>query len=268
MSSAGNITTIEVKQVTKDLEDYIRTNDPIRGTYTLYFCKDGFNKRARLFVTYGGEKILGYLFMFDAVKDGLFWIYTYSESSAIPSLISSLPTKPSIITTNLSTSEGLKTYLKNYDLETELIMVFSGNKLHLADSSRTVRLTRQNKAEYAKFKNQENGEVAKEQIKMAGDFLEEEIVFGLFSVEGALASISQIHARANHNWIISGVETLPQYRRSGYSREIVSALTDFALNHVDSVSLFVDSENKAAINLYRDLGYETVEDGIRLICNF
>jgi len=153
-------------------------------------------------------------------------------------------------------------------VETELIMAFSDNRVGIANSKRAVRLSRKNALDYAAFQNQENGNVTAEKIRIAGDFLEKEIVFGIFADNGELASVGQIHARATHNWIISGVETLPNYRRRGYSREIVSELTDLALSHAKIVTLFVDSENKAAISLCQNLGYKIIETGVRLIYNF
>ncbi|HKJ96480.1 MAG TPA: hypothetical protein VJ944_01910, partial [Thermoplasmataceae archaeon] len=100
MVDACSVTTTEVRHVSKDLEGYIITNDPVKGTYTLYFCKDDFNERAHLYVSYKDEKVIGYLFMFDAIEDNLFWVYTHSDKIAIPSHVKLIPKKHSIITTD------------------------------------------------------------------------------------------------------------------------------------------------------------------------
>ena len=61
---------------------------------------------------------------------------------------------------------------------------------------------------------------------------------------------------------ITNIAVLPEYRRAGYGRAVVSALLDYGRNNgISTVSLEVRSSNFAAKALYEAMGWE--ECGVR-----
>ncbi len=57
--------------------------------------------------------------------------------------------------------------------------------------------------------------------------------------------------------MVVAVATLPEYRKKGYGRAVVTAITDYALQHGQKPCLFYD--NPEAGKIYHDLGYITFD---------
>ena len=66
------------------------------------------------------------------------------------------------------------------------------------------------------------------------------------------------NARSPSVWIISGVETAPEFRRRGFAVRVVSAVIRDALAAAGCAALYVDQEARGAVRLYERLGFRTV----------
>ncbi len=75
--------------------------------------------------------------------------------------------------------------------------------------------------------------------------------------DGKIVSNASSTARSNVGVMVVGVYTLKDYRQKGYARDVVSALTNWALNEQLVPCLFYDNPN--AGKLYHDLGYVTID---------
>jgi len=63
-------------------------------------------------------------------------------------------------------------------------------------------------------------------------------------------------------WMIGGVYTHPKHRNRGYGTLAVSAITKEALKNAEAAVLFVRSDNKPAIRVYRKIGYRKIREKI------
>jgi len=68
------------------------------------------------------------------------------------------------------------------------------------------------------------------------------------------------YLEAPDTWYICGVALLPDYRGRGIGTRLMQIARQQARDHGhDRLSLIVFEENAAAVNLYRRLGYETID---------
>jgi ribosomal protein S18 acetylase RimI-like enzyme len=68
------------------------------------------------------------------------------------------------------------------------------------------------------------------------------------------------YLEAPDTWYICGVALLPNYRGRGIGTRLMQIARQQARDHGhDRLSLIVFEENAAAVNLYRRLGYETID---------
>ncbi len=79
--------------------------------------------------------------------------------------------------------------------------------------------------------------------------------------------------RLPYVWVISGVETHPEFRRRGYASSVVSKLINEAFQNVKSVMLFTSRNNTEAISVYNKLGFRKfgeiltgIDDEITGVC--
>lgn len=63
-------------------------------------------------------------------------------------------------------------------------------------------------------------------------------------------------------WGLVGIATHPSFRGRGYASQVTAALTKFALEKTDLVSLTVLSDNVPALRVYEKLGYQARQDRI------
>jgi ribosomal protein S18 acetylase RimI-like enzyme len=76
--------------------------------------------------------------------------------------------------------------------------------------------------------------------------------------QGRIVSALLIQKEGNDKtrWEIGGVATLPDYRRRGLARKLISHAMDYARSHGGQIcTLYVLAENTPAYNLYRSLGF-------------
>ncbi len=61
-------------------------------------------------------------------------------------------------------------------------------------------------------------------------------------------------------WYICGIAVTPEHRGRGIGRELMQIAGNQAVEHgYDRISLVVFEENRAAVRLYKDLGYKVIK---------
>jgi len=87
------------------------------------------------------------------------------------------------------------------------------------------------------------------------------IAFGVFQ-EGRLVSVSEAPAIGHMQGLIEevSVDTLPEYRRRGYGKAVISAMTKAILD-IERIPIYECSfKNEASIRLAKAIGYEKYAD--------
>lgn len=87
------------------------------------------------------------------------------------------------------------------------------------------------------------------------------IAFGVFQ-EGELVSVSEAPGIGHMQNSIEevGVDTLPEYRRRGYGKAVISAMTKAILD-IGRIPIYrCNSQNKASVRLAKAIGYEKHAD--------
>ena len=79
--------------------------------------------------------------------------------------------------------------------------------------------------------------------------------YALFRVEGKIVSIASCHGDNNGPSRISNVYTAPEYRNKGYSRRVVTYLTEQIIANGKVPCLHVDQHNPVSNHLYQKIGY-------------
>ncbi|HDM88452.1 MAG TPA: GNAT family N-acetyltransferase [Candidatus Bathyarchaeota archaeon] len=85
--------------------------------------------------------------------------------------------------------------------------------------------------------------------------------FGVF-VNDEIVSYASSLLQLPQAWMIGGVYTHPKHRNRGYGTLAVSAITKEALKNAEAAVLFVRSDNKPAIRVYRKIGYRKIREKI------
>lgn len=74
-----------------------------------------------------------------------------------------------------------------------------------------------------------------------------------------VGNVTLLTTRINGRYLIVNVAVHPGYRRQGIARMLMHAVTDHVAHlHGREILLQVDHDNENAINLYEDLGYQTL----------
>lgn len=89
--------------------------------------------------------------------------------------------------------------------------------------------------------------------------LKQQLVYGGF-IGGKAVSKAQTNAIGYNYAQIGGVYTAPEYRRKGYSAAVMDALLDRLEKDHLKTALFVQNGNIPALRLYRNLGFEQIDD--------
>jgi len=128
------------------------------------------------------------------------------------------------------------------------------------DHAPATRLTPEHALQYAQLVVPCAVSVTEKIVELNREFLRSEVVYGIFTGGGRLAAAAGTNARSPSVWIITGVETAPQFRRQGFGAKVVSAVTRDALTAVGRSALYVDRESEDAVRLYERLGYRTIRE--------
>lgn len=79
--------------------------------------------------------------------------------------------------------------------------------------------------------------------------------YAVIRKEGKIISLAKYAKRTPINYCVSMVYTVPQYRNQGYSRKVVSTITQKILDEGRVAYLFVDETNPISNGLYQKIGY-------------
>lgn len=132
------------------------------------------------------------------------------------------------------------------------IMTLKRGAEKLEDPGQARRLTSNSADEYATFGSSFN--VGKIPEEWSREQIRRYIIFGIF-IGGKLASVATLGAWLPKVAVILAVETKPKFRGRGLGARVVSAAVQEALKRSETCSLFVRSDNEAAVALYRKLGF-------------
>ena len=80
--------------------------------------------------------------------------------------------------------------------------------------------------------------------------------FALLRADGRVVSIASCKDSGDGLCRISNVYTLPEYRNKGYSRKVVTYLTEQIIKGGNLPCLFVDQYNPVSNHLYQKIGYK------------
>ncbi|HEY8891081.1 MAG TPA: GNAT family N-acetyltransferase [Clostridium sp.] len=136
--------------------------------------------------------------------------------------------------------------------KSEVIHV-NGIKLRLETSDDAAEVYRQNSI-YSGIPEKE----AEEDIEKPYKILDDSFINYMAEIKGEI--IGKIHISITDNeGFIYGFGVLPKFRSKGYGREILNSALDL-LNkkNVDNIYLEVATENKTALGLYEDCGFEEI----------
>ena len=136
-------------------------------------------------------------------------------------------------------------------------MVVERGEERLRNPELATRLSRESDIEYSNFGSSFN--LPALPIEWIRKRIDEDTIFGAFA-DGKLASVASLVAWLPQMAVIMGVETKPEFRRRGLGAVAVSAAVREALTLSQSCSLFVRSDNAAALSLYREIGFKKVAE--------
>ena len=108
---------------------------------------------------------------------------------------------------------------------------------------------------YAAFLTEALGENATWGEKKA-KIAQEIDLYALLRVDGKIVSIGVSKDSGNRLRRIANVYTKPEYRNKGYSRKVVTYLTEQAISGGDLACLHVDQNNPVSNHLYQKIGYK------------
>ena len=87
--------------------------------------------------------------------------------------------------------------------------------------------------------------------------IEQELdLFAVLKVDGKIVSVASCKDSGYKLCRISNVYTKPEYRNNGYSRKVVTFLTEQILQSGKLACLFVDQNNPVSNHLYQSIGYK------------
>ncbi len=82
--------------------------------------------------------------------------------------------------------------------------------------------------------------------------------YAVIRKDSRIVSLAKFSKRTEKLYSINMVYTYPLYRNKGYSRKVVSIITQKLLNEGKTVYLFVDKTNPISNGLYQSIGYRYV----------
>lgn len=165
----------------------------------------------------------------------------------------------------LGYSDLLNAFLTAYEQiaggahDTVLYMdVMRCDKVNLCDTSAVERATDKDASEIAQLtidftlealgEKPTWGEVFEQTLRRIG-------AYSLLRVDGKIVSIASGYDEDNGVCRIANVYTLPKYRNKGYSRKVVTHVTEQAIRRGKLPFLHVDQHNPVSNHLYLSIGY-------------
>jgi ribosomal protein S18 acetylase RimI-like enzyme len=224
----------------------------VRNSFDIWNFQSG-DKRYELFVSRVGGGIRTHLGIYSTPE--AVYVSLGGEPSAAESLLPLVPHKA--VVTMTSVFRDLITRMLEYDaIYPNDIMVVNRGEERLRSPDLATRLSRESDIEYSTFGSSFN--IPAVPMEWVRERLDKDIIFGAFADGNKLASVASLVAWLPQIAVIMGVETKPEFRRRGLGATVVSAAVREALTLSESCSLFVRSDNGAAVSLYSELGFKKV----------
>jgi ribosomal protein S18 acetylase RimI-like enzyme len=106
-------------------------------------------------------------------------------------------------------------------------------------------------------------DITGELIRENEERLAKGMVYGILE-NGRLVSSATADAKLPFVWVISGVRTLPEYKRRGYASMLVFSVTVEALQNAGAAALYVRENNHDAMRIYERMGYRPIARSIQV----
>jgi ribosomal protein S18 acetylase RimI-like enzyme len=239
--------------------------DKFLNSYAIYRLQNNISESVTYVKIDENDKIHGYLSKFVAVDAIDVWFRATSSEVAVEFLnllakeISDFPKLRGRRRMYISSDNEFAPIIKEkfpcgkFQYE-NWMMVKKGDE-KLSESSIGRRFSEADAKEFAKFWLEDNETLSDEYVEGSRVYIRNGAYYGVFGSEGRLLSSANAMIRLPYVWVITGVETHPEFRRKGYATSIVSKLIGEAFQTTESVALFTNRENAEAINVYEKLGF-------------
>ncbi|HEV2317982.1 MAG TPA: GNAT family N-acetyltransferase [Thermoplasmata archaeon] len=237
---------------TNEIREYLR-RDPVRNSYVIHVLERE-RPEAQFWVARAGGAPIAHLLIDHSTPAVARWVYFSGAPAGARGLAEHLPEPPCVVTADPSFVGAVRERRSAARVISEDLMLLESSRDALAEPVRAVRLGPEHTEEYARMVVPAAVPRTPEILEANRQHLARWNVYGIF-LDGVLAAVAAANIRTDDLWIISGVETLPQYRRRGLATEVTSAVARDALRATGRAGLFVASDNHAAIGLYRKLGF-------------
>lgn len=244
--------------LTPELKAYLEA-DLIGNAYPLTFVNQE-PDRATFWVARRDGQPCGHLFVYDAHEFSSQWAYLAGDSEVVSRLLGEIPPEGMVVTAPSESSSILRHLPGFTEAFVQEVMVVERGEERLVDPTPATRLTPEHALSYAQLVATADVPVTEQILELHRDFLRTEVVYGIFTEGGALVAVAGTNARSPTVWMVTGVQTVPQFRRQGLATKVVSAVTRDALAAVGRAALYVDREERGAVRLYEHLGYRTVRE--------
>src|SRR5487761_457825 len=213
------------------------------------------DKRYQLYVCRAGNDVKSHLGIYTTPE--AVYVSLGGEPNAAESLLEFVPEK-AVLTAPVMLRHLVERVLRWDAIYPNDIMVVKRGEERLRNSDLATRLSSKSDIEYSTFGSSFN--VPAVPMEWIRECLDRDIIFGVFADGNKLASVASLVAWLPQVAIIMGVETKPEFRRRGLGATVVSAAVREALRRSQSCSLFVRSDNAAAVSLYTELGFKKVAE--------
>jgi GNAT superfamily N-acetyltransferase len=237
-----------------DVVRYLKA-DIVRNALDIsYFERQ--DRRHKLYVCLSDDSINAHLGIYDTPE--AFYANLGGEPIAVKELLQFIPRTKTALTTTSELGALVRGSIKCDAVYLNDLMLVKRGQEKLRNLENAVRLSSKKDAlEYSSFGSSFNVPISLP-LDWINECLERDIVYGVFSDDGRLASVASLTAWLAQVSVIMGVETKPEFRRRGFGAACVSAALQEGLKRSNSCSLFVRSDNKVAIGLYKTLGFKKI----------
>lgn len=233
-------------------------NDPVKHIFALYDLQREWEKTEMHIVFNNKNFVKGYLLIYRGLAYPS--VILEGDRNVAEKLLTFLREERFILHVSPELLAMVQGKYPNAKLYVEDWMVAKKGETRFFTSDKTRRLRLRDAkllAElYATFPERPHVEA-----ELCRELIKKGITYGVF-VEEKLVSSACALIQLPEVWFIGRVLTHPNYRNRGYATQVVSALTEEALNSAEAAVLFVRSDNEAAKRVYLKIGYKKIGERV------